>query len=1563
MKQTTMLVAGVCMVWALAAGQASAQNRPPTFFLGSGIIEENDFVSIATKGGIVVQDDGKILLGTHHKVWEESVLCQEPAILRYNPDGSPDTAFGDNGKVIEPWPLNFDNEPVRDIEVLDDGKIFLLTRKEDITGEWQQPFVFVRYNPDGSRDTNYFGDGVIDSTLLPSTYDGGENYCHGLTVQPDGKILLETDYRHPYDTEGDHRWELFRYPADAGPDIVSTFTPCLYTRWFPHGSNIAILDDGRIVITGYVYPDLGHYGEPGERDTALYCYNADGTQDSSFGTNGLARWGLSTHQDYGVALAQQSDGKILVFANVSEVPEEAAILRCDTNGVLDTSFGHNGIVSINDEFSSVRGSDFGIVPSGKLIASAVSEHTVSEGGFPATSMYPTLYCMNADGTPDATFGDNGKLVIGADEPFTAWECERVGYVVQPDGKILACASGSGYYWETPRLRRFHPDGTPDEHFGALTTNTLGGSVSYTEGGAPVVLDGDVQVYDCELSMSGDYSGSSLTLVRNGGASAVDVFDFNTDGALFSVNGGSLQTNDQTFATWDCSNGTLTVSFTNSSAVPVEALVDDVMQHICYANTGIDPAASVQIDWSFSDGGYGTNSASSATGSTTVAIATVPSVVITNPAANLRVDGSLSEYAVSGIHDSDCVGVLAWTNTGNATGGEWPAAGGQWQVDVPLAYGDNVITVSGTNIAGVVANDSVTITRAIDQHVGESPVHYVSLDSPLPVWPYTNWTTAAHIIQYAVDAASAGDTVLVTNGVYDAGGAATPSYTLTNRVCVTNAITLRSVNGWEHTTIVGEADPGTGANGPGAMRCVYLIHNAVLDGFTLTNGHTMASGGWNGDGGGGGVIQFSGSTVSNCLVTDCSAWQYGGGVNLFYGGTLERSIVTGNHCDKDGGGIAEIGHGGMVRNSLAVNNTASRYGGGAFGANWTLLNCTVASNTAASGGGIYSGTNTTFRNGIVYGNTGANHAGDIAFTYSCTTPDPGTEGCITDDPQFVDAGNGDYRLSAASLCIRAGTNEAWMSGAVDLQGHPRVLGYIVDMGAYEYSDPPGVVITNPASGTTVFGDSATIPLSGTNNPYVVGTMAWTNSANGANGQLVPPGAGWSVAGIPLVFGANTVTASGTNWAGEAASDSVTITRVTWHGGNSPLHYVSTNGAAVWPYTNWINAATSIQDAVDAAAAGDTVVATNGVYSTGARPTPGYLCNNRVVIERNISLRSVNGPELTFIMGQGPLGDSAVRCVYMSAGTLSGFTLTNGHARTSGDWVFDHDGGGLFLNQGGSVSNCTLTDNASDNQGGGAYFYAGGTLSNCRLIGNSCGNRGGAVSCSEGGTLNNCTLVGNSATHYGGGVYADEGTLNNCIVWGNSASLSGPDMFLSGGAIRYTCASDGITHGTDGCITNNPQFIDAPGGNYRLSYGSPCIDAGANGYAVGGMDLDDNARIVDGDFDGTNTVDMGAYEYDPVATDSDGDSATDYGEHVADTDPTDEDDVFRITGISNNSPVTVYFMSSSSRWYTMIGCSNLVNGVWTNVPGTGPREGAGGSDSLSDTNEPPHGPFYRLTVGVP
>ena len=100
-----------------------------------------------------------------------------------------------------------------------------------------------------------------------------------------------------------------------------------------------------------------------------------------------------------------------------------------------------------------------------------------------------------------------------------------------------------------------------------------------------------------------------------------------------------------------------------------------------------------------------------------------------------------------------------------------------------------------------------------------------------------------------------------------------------------------------------------------------------------------------------------------------------------------------------------------------------------------------------------------------------------------------------------------------------------------------------------------------------------------------------------------------------------------------------------------------GAHVAPYTNWDTAATNIQAAINVASSGDTVLVTNGVYTSDGM----FACDtmNRVAINKAIAVRSVNGPNLTRIEGCSTSPAAPIRCAYLTNGAiLAGFTLTHG-----------------------------------------------------------------------------------------------------------------------------------------------------------------------------------------------------------------------------------------------------------------------------------------------------------------
>ena len=211
-------------------------------------------------------------------------------------------------------------------------------------------------------------------------------------------------------------------------------------------------------------------------------------------------------------------------------------------------------------------------------------------------------------------------------------------------------------------------------------------------------------------------------------------------------------------------------------------------------------------------------------------------------------------------------------------------------------------------------------------------------------PYTNWASASTSIYAAVETAVDGDTVTVTDGLY----------MVSSQVSLTNGITVRGAHGADATTVSG-GYPAT------SNRCFYLSHsNAVLDGFTISNGVAFGAGLY--EGMGGGVLCENSGRVVRCILIGNRATT-GGGAACSDGGTVMDTTVRSNTVTLFGGGVF-CQQGGVVESCNLFGNNAELAGGGAlcwYGG--TVRNCTIEENTGSDGSGI-----TLYRGGVLEDST-------------------------------------------------------------------------------------------------------------------------------------------------------------------------------------------------------------------------------------------------------------------------------------------------------------------------------------------------------------------------------------------------------------------------------------------------------------------------------------------------------------------------------------------------------------------------------------------------------------------
>jgi uncharacterized delta-60 repeat protein len=385
---------------------------------------------------IVVQPDGKIVAaGTHFGDF---------AVARFNADGSLDTSFDTDGKVTTP--VLSGNEGINALVLQPDGKIVAGGTSLNSLSSNSGVFALVRYNPDGSLDTTFDGDGKVTTPVVNSGKILLASAIYALSLQLDGKIVAAGSSHNEFNF--DH--VIARYNANGSLDTsfgASGFAMAALPTAADHVDDYAKVvfarPDGTIMVLG------DNVDWNANKDISVRLYTSGGIPDAAFGVGGKALIDVGKQRAVASAAVVQPDGKVLVAGSMSTGSTSGRtvgfIVRYLADGGRDISFGSDGYVLQPQAISALA-----VGPGGKILA----------GGF--LNSTATLVRYNADGIIDTSFDTDGKVTL----PVSSSEGIE-GMQFQSDGTILVLIGST--------ITRLTPSGSPDPSFDGDGQASVAGS--------------------------------------------------------------------------------------------------------------------------------------------------------------------------------------------------------------------------------------------------------------------------------------------------------------------------------------------------------------------------------------------------------------------------------------------------------------------------------------------------------------------------------------------------------------------------------------------------------------------------------------------------------------------------------------------------------------------------------------------------------------------------------------------------------------------------------------------------------------------------------------------------------------------------------------------------------------------------------------------------------------------------------------------------------------------------------------------------------------------------------
>lgn len=362
---------------------------------------------------VLVQPDQKILVvGMSF----DASFQSQAHVFRYLPDGSPDLGFATDG--VFTFSQDFEANLYSAV-LTSENKIVLVGSTTDYQ---TYRIVLIRLNADGSLDSD-FGNGGIVLQSVTEAPAFGEDMGFDLVLDADGNILV---CGSSFSADYVSRPVVVRFTPDGALDAsfgnggVATIPVGEYACDF---KGIAVQPDGRIVA-------VGTYGNGLLWWVLLVArFEADGSLDNTFGTNGVVKQNYGGVDDEAEDLALLPDGSILVagFTVTQDYNFSALLMKFTPDGSLDASFGENGAVEEDLD-------DYDYAAQVKVLADGSIAMAGTSGDGPPGAFDMAVWKYNGDGSRQITFGNNGI----AQPVIPGYSAMIYGMDVQADGHIVVC---------------------------------------------------------------------------------------------------------------------------------------------------------------------------------------------------------------------------------------------------------------------------------------------------------------------------------------------------------------------------------------------------------------------------------------------------------------------------------------------------------------------------------------------------------------------------------------------------------------------------------------------------------------------------------------------------------------------------------------------------------------------------------------------------------------------------------------------------------------------------------------------------------------------------------------------------------------------------------------------------------------------------------------------------------------------------------------------------------------------------------------------------------------------